>query len=536
MHKKLRRTIGATLLACCLFAAPYPAAALSPQSLQDAADHLPASAPDAAVIQDFYKSRDFRPVWFDGDRLSRAGDALLSALARSDEHAIPPARYGMPGLAAQVRAASGDAQAASEIALTHAYLRYARDVSSGVVDNAWQVRVFRAMSRPAPRLLLDRVASAADAAAVLAGLPPDSRRYDQLKAALAAYRRIEAKGGWPSVAPGPILRPGAHGARVAEVKRRLLVTGDLAAIGDAETYDDALTAAVKRFQQRHGLVDDGHVGLETVAEMNVPVQARVAQIAINLERRRWLAPHLGPRYIYLNIADNDLKIVENGHTIHVAKVIVGKPYQQTPVFSAQVKFIEINPYWNVPSSIAVKEMLPIIRRNPGYLAANHYLLLTRPGDNNSAIDPRVVDWSAVDRRGFPYFIRQMPGPNNALGRIVFRFPNPYNVFVHDTPARQLFSLESRYFSHGCMRVQDPLDIALLLLGHQDGGIWTRQRLEKIVASRNYTVVHLARPIDIHITYLTAWAERDGLVEFRRDVYRRDPAVRAALTAAGAPPR
>jgi murein L,D-transpeptidase YcbB/YkuD len=320
---------------------------------------------------------------------------------------------------------------------------------------------------------------------------------------LARYREIERNGGWPRVIPGPTAKPGMRGPRVALIKQRLAIAGDLRNTGDLELFDEALAEAVRRFQRRHGLKDDGNVGADTVAEMNVPVKDRIEQIVINLERRRWLAAYLGDRYIYLNIADNDLKLVEKDRTVHTARVIVGKPFQQTPVFSAMMTQIEINPYWNVPRSIAVNELWPIFRRNPGYAAANDYIIQGQS-------------------------IRQKPGPKNALGTIAFRFPNPYNVYLHDTPAKSLFEREARFFSHGCMRVQFPMKLALLLLGTQDGGVWTEQRINSIIATRTQTFVALRNPIAVHVTYLTAWAERDGTVHFRRDVYRRDPALKMAM--------
>lgn len=522
-----RRLAGAACVALACAGFPRGAAALSPDALKERIARPPAPA---AAVRDFYARRDHRPLWYSDARPSRPATAVLAALARAEEHGLNPALYGMPQLEQRVRSAAGAAQAEAELALTRAYLDYAADIASGVIDQPRQVgRMFRDAKRMPPERLLDGIAAAPDAAKYLAALPADMRRYDALKAALARYRQIERAGGWGRVAPGPALKPGMRGQRVAEMKRRLLATGDLRALGDAEAYDDALAAAVKTFQARHGLAEDGNAGADTIAAMNVPAAARIDQILINLERRRWLAGHLGPRYVYINIADNDLKLVENDRTIHVARIIVGQPYQQTPVFSATMTQIEINPYWNVPRSIAINEMLPTIRRNPGYLAANGYALLTRSGDNASAVDPRSVDWSTIGRGKFPYYIRQFPGANNALGSLLFRLPNPHNVYLHDTPAKRLFDRDARFFSHGCMRVQDPMKLALLLLGGQEG--WTEARINAVIATRTLRVVPLQRPIPVHVTYLTAWAERDGTVHFRRDAYNRDAAVMAAYRAA-----
>jgi murein L,D-transpeptidase YcbB/YkuD len=276
-------------------------------------------------------------------------------------------------------------------------------------------------------------------------------------------------------------------------------------------------------------VDDGNIGAATVAAMNVPIKDRIEQIIINLERRRWLAGYLGERYIYVNIADNDLKIVENGHTVFTARVVVGRPYHETPVFSAMMRYIEFNPYWNVPYKIATDELLPVIKRVPGYLQSNNYLVLTRMGDNNSAIDPARVDWAQYGPGNFPFYIRQKPGPRNALGTTLFMFPNPHNVFIHDTPIRSIFNLEDRYFSHGCVRVENPWRLALFLLKRDGDKDWTEERIRKVIEKRDPLRVNLKHPLPVHMTYLTAWAEADGTVNFRRDAYRRDAALRSAMS-------
>jgi murein L,D-transpeptidase YcbB/YkuD len=469
----LKRWAAAACLATIFSAAAAP---LAPEQLKDhltRAVHIapdPSGAGSTAAIRDFYVRRDYRPLWSSESRLSPRAVAVLAALARAAEHGLNPTLYGMPALDERVRAGTAE----GELALTRAYLEYTADISSGVIDRPRQVgRMYRDAKRLTPEQLLKGIAAAPDAAAYLARLPPDTHRYDALKATLARYRQIERNGGWGRIGQGPTLRHGVRSARVAEIKRRLVVTGELRGLGDTEAYDDALTAAVKA-----------------------------------------------------NIADNELKLAENEHTVHTARIIVGQPYQQTPVFSATMTQIEINPYWNVPRSIAVNEMLPTIRRNPGYLAANGYTLPTRSGDNTSAVNPHSVDWSMVERGNFPYFIRQFPGANNALGSLLFRLPNPHNVYLHDTPAKRVFDRGARFFSHGCMRVENPMKLALLLLAGQEG--WTEERINAVIATRTLRIVPLQRPIAVHVTYLTAWAERDGAVQFRRDVYQRDSTVLAAF--------
>ncbi|MFO0988874.1 MAG: L,D-transpeptidase family protein [Alphaproteobacteria bacterium] len=482
------------------------------------------------AIKDFYAKREFKPLWFDGNGLSPQGKALLAALTKSDEHGISPATYGMPKLGERAAKANAKEREELEIELTIAFLGYAGDIVSGTVSNPRRVGgTFRDAKRPEAKKLLDDAAAAQDMAKFLDELPPDLRRYKQVQQALAKYREIEKKGGWPRVDAGPTLKIGMKHPRVGQAKRRLVATGELAKIeGDADTFDGALLLAVKKFQLRHGLIDDGNIGAGTVAEMNISAKERVEQLVINIERRRWLAGYLGDRYIYVNIADHDLKIVEKGHTVYTSRVVVGRPYHETPVFSATMQYIELNPYWNVPYSIATQELLPVIKKVPGYLQSNDYLLLTRMGDNNSAIDPASVDWSRYGPGNFPFQIRQKPGPRNALGTTMFMFPNAHNVFIHDTPIRSIFNLEDRYFSHGCVRVQNPWGLAIFLLKDQDSGQWTKDKIAKVIETKEQTRINLKAPIQVHITYLTAWAEPDGTVHFRKDGYKRDATLRVAM--------
>jgi len=533
------RLILATMWLCFVGALGAGAAQAATHTLQnrlDAPSRPGDSSPRTAAerntlgaIRSFYSQRDHRPLWFENGKLSLRGKALLKALAEAGEHGLRPALYRAEELAKRAAEAGAGSIADIDLALTRAYLDYAGDISSGVIDNPRRTgETFRDAKRPPPQKLLDEIAKATDVNGFFALLPPDTRRYNALKAALAKYRQFEKSGGWPIVSKGPTLKPGMKGERVAQVKRRLLVTGELAELGEPGHFGDDLVAAVKAFQRRHGLNDDGTVGVETLAAMNVPVSDRIAQLIINLERRRWLGAQLGDRYIYVNIADNDLKVVEKDKTVHVARVVVGKPFHQTPVFSALMTYIEINPYWNVPYGIAMRDLLPKIKANPGFLSANDYLLLTRSGDNSSAINPASVDWSTITPRNFPFTFRQKPGPKNALGTMAFMFPNPHNVFIHDTPTKSLFNVEDRYFSNGCVRVQYPMKLALLLLAGQNGGQWTVSRIKSIIETDKQTRIELKKPIQVHITYLTVWADSDGTVQFRKDLYKRDDALTRAI--------
>jgi murein L,D-transpeptidase YcbB/YkuD len=354
-----------------------------------------------------------------------------------------------------------------------------------------------------------------------------------LRRLLAELRTVRASGGWGTVAEGPTLHPGEADARVPFLRHRLTMEGDLppadtAGTAGSETYDDALAAAVRRFQRRHGLEDDGNVGRGTVAAMNVPVEERLRQVVVNMERWRWLPDELGRRHIRVNIADYSVEVWEEGKVTLAMKAVVGREYRETPMFSAKMTYVVLSPYWNVPPVIAALDKLPLLRKNPGYLAAQHMVLFDAA--KNTPVDPATVDFAAMTGSAFNrlYRIRQDPGPLNALGEVKFMFPNRHNVYLHDTPSRELFAKTSRAFSSGCIRVEKPLALADYLLAGDPR--WTPERIRTVISQGRETTVWLNEAVPVHILYWTAFVEDDGVVDFRPDIYGRDQAVRRALDA------
>jgi len=293
------------------------------------------------------------------------------------------------------------------------------------------------------------------------------------------------------------------------------------------TFSPDLEAAVKRFQARHGLDEDGIVGAATMRALNVSAAARVRQIRLNMERWRWLPQDLGARHLIVNIAGFALRLVDHEQEIMRMRVVAGQPYRQTPVFSDTISYLVLNPYWHVPHRIAVEDKLPLIKQNPDYLAQQHMTLLRGWGADAQVIDPATVDWSAVTADNFPYRLRQDPGPQNALGRVKFMFPNRHNVYLHDTPSRSLFTRAERSFSSGCIRLERPLALARYLLADQSA--WTAARIQQVLDTNVERTVPLKQKVPVHLQYWTAWAERDGTVHFRRDVYERDASLARALS-------
>ena len=344
-----------------------------------------------------------------------------------------------------------------------------------------------------------------------------------LKNALSRYQQLAAKGGWPQVPAGPALSEGDRDERIPLLKKRLVASADLAApMGQGDYFDAILTEAVQRFQTRHGLTDDGIVGAKTLAALNVPISERLRQLAATLERCQPLPPVLERRHILVNIADFTLKLYEDGELLLSMPVIVGRTYRQTPVFNSRISSLILNPGWEVPHSIATKDLLPKIQKDPDYLSRLHFRVLQgwNPGKE---IDPASINWAKLSPKRFPYRLHQDPGPDNALGRVKFPFPNPYNVYLHDTPAQELFQQETRTFSSGCIRLAEPLELAVYLL--QGTPLGSMDALtEAIDSGETRKSVAIPSPIAIHIVYMTAWVDQEGVIQFRPDVYNRDPAL------------
>lgn len=351
--------------------------------------------------------------------------------------------------------------------------------------------------------------------------------YRRLQNGLAHYRRMLADGGWPTFPDGPTLKPGASDERVAILAQRLAVTGDLptdSVPAGNDVYGESLEAGVRAFQQRHGLDVDGIIGPSTVRALNVTAEERVRQLEISLERARWVFDDISDEFILVNIAGFSAYVVRNGELVWQTRVQVGKPFHQSPVFRDEMKYVVFNPTWTVPYSIATREMLPQIQSNPDYFAKRDFDIKDR---NGKIVDPNSIDWSSLSRGNFPYTLVQRPGPNNALGRVKFMFPNEHAVYLHDTPSKYLFGRAERAFSHGCIRTENPFDFAEVLLG-RDG--WTQERFKKLLDSGETKTVFLSKPLPVLLLYWTAEVRQDGIVHFYRDIYERDQAVAEGLDA------
>jgi murein L,D-transpeptidase YcbB/YkuD len=478
------------------------------------------------ALQAYYQTFGGELLWLGSSR----ADKFISRLRNAEADGLDPNDYPSKQLTTLSETGpSTDKRglAIIELYFSAAFLEYASDLKVGRFLPSKIDPNFFIEDRTIDQLLaLKNLARADGIDRFFDDWQPAGPRYAALRTVLAKYRALAAKGGWSAVPLGDAIRPGMTDPRVPAIRARLSLTDgastELAAT-EAQVYDNALVEAVKRFQARQGLDVDGVIGSTTIVGMNVPVQERINSIILAMERLRWMPEDLGQQYLIVNIAGFELRRINAGEVEERMAVVVGKPYHRTPVFSDRIRFLELNPYWNVPPKIAINEELPALQRNPANLAAQGFEVVR----GEQVIDPRSVDWSSFGAGHFPYQLRQRPGPNNALGRVKFMFPNPHNVYLHDSPAQSLFGRSVRAFSHGCIRLSKPLELAEQVL--RVGGVqgWTKDRINNVVASTKTTVVNLREPLPVHITYLTAWAD-DGVANFRQDIYGHDAKLLAAL--------
>lgn len=459
---------------------------------------------------------------------SRRPNELLARLQNAASDGLDPKDYPSKQLAGLAAAKSTDDKrslALVELFFSAAFLEYASDIKVGrflprKIDPNFFIEG-RTIDQTAA---LKSLAGADSLDRFFSAWQPSNPRYAALRSALANYLALADKGGWGSVPLGEALKPGMKDPRVPAIRTRLKLTDGVGPSRvESEIYDDALVDAVKRFQARQGLENDGVIGASTIVAMNVPLQERIQSIVMAMERLRWMPEDLGQQYVIVNIAGFDLRRINGGNVEEHMAVVVGKPYTRTPVFSDRIRYVEFNPYWTVPPGIAANEELPKLRKNPASLSAQGFELVR----GNQVVDPASIDWSRYAGGNFPFQIRQRPGANNALGHVKLMFPNEHNVYLHDSPAHSLFSRNVRAFSHGCIRLARPLDLAEQVL--RAGGIsgWNRDRIDQVVASAKNTVVNLQSPLPVHITYMTAWVDGD-FVNFRPDIYGHDAKLLAAL--------
>lgn len=472
----------------------------------------------------FYLARAYRPAWNEAGR----AEALLAAVETVQEHGLDPADFAPGRLRAALAVPPAiDGRVERELLLTDTLAELLRQVRYGKLDPRSLHREWNFTPPPDPYARageLARVLQAADLRAAIEAQAPDLPLYRALRAALPEQRALAAAGDWPKVGGGATLHPGARSARVPALRARLAAAGEVGPdAADPQLYDPALVAAVERFQARHGLQADGVIGAQTLQALATSPAQRVAQIRANLERLRWVAADLRGDRLLVDIVGYRADLVLGGVTVWAEPAIVGRPTRRTPALLDSVTHLVLNPKWVVPPTILREDVIPGMARNPAYLDRHRLRVVDRSGQ---AVDPGTIDWGSARRHGFPYSVVQQPGADGSLGRIKFALSNGYSIYLHDTNARALFKRAERALSSGCVRVQNPEALAVLLL--DDPGEWNVQALQAALDGGRTRTVGVGRDVRVLLHYSTAAVDEAGRLQLRNDIYDRDRAIVAAL--------
>ena len=486
-------------------------------------------------LRNIYESHHFAPIWLDkygiaSDKAKLLRDTVIDAF----EDGLDPDEYHSRAIRYMWNARRVITMARLDLLITDAFLRYVREVKAGYfsprsVDFDWKV--------PGRRVdLLDELAkylATDNPEQYLADLIPQHKEYLALKTALAKYRKIASQGGWKKIDAGPTLNPGDQDVRVDTLRFRLVAEGYLPKSnllqGISNVFDNTLEEAVLHFQKTNGLEPDGLVGGATLRRLNISVGDRITTIKKNMERWRWMPDNLGKRYVMVNTAAYELKLVEDSKPVLDMPVVVGETDSATPTFIDNLEYLEVNPVWNVPPKIARDTFLPKLLEDPNFIKTNRLKIYDGWKKTAKEVDPDTIHWDKyANHRWLPFKFEQEPGKLNSLGLIKFIFPNRYRIYLHGTPEKELFNYTVRTFSHGCVRLSDPYSLAKKLLESEDD--WNKDQFQSIVASGKTQRFNLKTKWPVYLMYWTAWVDDNGFVNFRKDVYQRN-----RLIAAGSEP-
>lgn len=516
----------------------HASALASPQELQQPSEALGVShyirlfhnadtLTNTELVSQFYRERAYQSNWVESGQARAKADELRTVLKTAYQQGLVLPGYYLETIESLSYSQENRDRAWLDIILTDAFISYALRAGRGQLDPGtlqenWNYNLpeVDALYQLQQALAFNNVTG------VLQGLLPQQAGYRRLVEALDFYTVIERKGGWPQIAIyGPSLKKGMQSEEIIILRDRLIVTGDLPENAARHaSFDHELEAAVKHFQQRHGIDADGVVGQETRFALHAPVEKRIQQITANLERWRWLPRDMGERHIRVNTAAFELQAVERDRTVLSMRVVVGKTKNKTPSFSEDMQYLVVNPYWYVPNKIARDELIKKERARPGYLARKNIKVLS----GAQVLNPSSVNWTAFrGMRQLPVRLRQEPGGKNALGNIKFIFPNRFSIYLHDTPSKSFFEKTRRTFSHGCVRVQNPLALADYVLGDD----WQAGDIQQLIDGGKNRRIQLPKPLPVHIVYQTAWVNDTGEINFRKDLYRNDRQIMARLPAA-----
>ncbi len=514
------------------------------QQLRDAIRHFVENKPEgdryridgerlysSQLMPRFYANRFYNSAWTSQNGITANAEAMIQQINSIDLHGLQPSDYHQELILKyypQVAAGkSNDTEMLMkiDILLTDAFLLLGAHLYFGKVDPEkndanWKIQ------RKEPELLLnerlERAVSNTGVVHELNQLLPGYRSYQLLKSELVFYRSIE-NDDWPRLSVAKALKPGDVNPVIPKIRKRLAHLNYPVADTMLVLYDDVLEKTMKMFQRRHGLNDDGVIGRLTVDALNVTPAQRADMVRVNMERLRWLPVGAPEKFILVNIANFEMDLLNGRDTLLNSRAIVGKNYRKTPAFTANMTYLVFSPTWVVPPGILNKDVIPAVQKDIGYLAKKNMKVLTFDGNE---VDPATIDWSKHGRKNFPYMVRQEPGEDNALGWVKFMFPNQYDVYIHDTPNRELFKRDERTFSSGCIRIEKPFDLAKILLS--DKPEWDESSIRKAMYSGKEQTVKFTSPIPVVIVYFTSWVDGNDQINFRKDVYERDKLVSSAL--------
>ncbi|MDH3608841.1 MAG: L,D-transpeptidase family protein [Gammaproteobacteria bacterium] len=486
------------------------------------------SLPLINEVSKLYESREYNLIWSDGAQYNSKAHDLLNAIQNAHKFGLNPSDYDLEIIKYFLETTINDPTilGKSDITFTHAYVKLASHINNKPAAYGLSVE-YDLFANDSFLTDVQHNEIEPEAIQSIAETPLINQDpYTRLLNALEKYRSL-SDDFEPIILQKKSLTIGDASPEIIKTRNRLFELGDYKNIDlSSEVFDETLALAISDFQYRHGLEADGVLGRKTVREINKSSKQRALQLEVNLERAKQISELGSNRYILVNVPEYKLYVIENGKTIYQTRVVVGKKKHKTPVLTSEITEFVLNPYWNVPTSITKNEIIPKLQEDPEYLYKNDMKIISRLNNQNYFVDPEFVDWTTIDTENAPLRIRQDPGKKNALGRIKFIFPNKHKVYLHDTPSRSLFTQSSRAFSHGCIRVENPFELTEVLLSNSE--TWTNEDLHYFANRKETKIIRLDKPIPIHITYMTAWADEQGVINFRPDIYKRDSHIASSL--------
>lgn len=481
-------------------------------------------------ITDFYDNRNYNPVWVNENGLLPRGRELLSLLSTSNSQGLNPRDYHLSTLINLWRninekpteSISRENLAQIELLLTDAFFIYTSDLISGRVDPESFDRIWIKNTSIELVDLLEETLEKDDINEINEKLNPKEDSFQKLYDLLEKYNSIKKEGGLIEVDEDITLEPGDKNENVSTLRDRLKQEPNQSIPLQSEEedhFDSTLKTAIKNFQHRFGLNVTGTANKETLKTLNISVDKIIEKIKLNLERWRWLPRNFQDEYILVNIPDYNLKVIKNDQNIMEMRAIIGKEQRQTPVFSSRITHLVFSPRWYIPRSIAVEDYLPEVKNDVSYLEDRNIKVYTEEDNRFKRVDPEEIEWEEIDKSEFDYYFWQDPGPWNSLGRVIFKLPNSYDIYLHDSPQQNLFDEDIRSFSSGCIRLEDAIGFALYLL--EDNPEWDQDKIDQTISDRDETTVFLSEPVPIHLLYWTVWVEDDNQLHYRNDIYNRD---------------